>query len=99
MALPQGRTVNKEYARNARICGRTKIGFCTKGRYRFSHIVACAGIFNDAAATVFPRYGPCDFFLFPKLKRLMKGRRHATIDEIKTASKEGGAEQNKKNDF
>ncbi|UYV61688.1 hypothetical protein LAZ67_1005921 [Cordylochernes scorpioides] len=31
---------------------------------------------------------PCDFFLFPKLKRPMKGRRYATLDEIKTASKE-----------
>ncbi|KAG5331324.1 SETMR methyltransferase, partial [Acromyrmex charruanus] len=41
---------------------------------------------------------PCDFFLFPKLKRPMKGRRYATIEEIKTASKE---ELNKitKNDF
>ncbi|UYV63097.1 hypothetical protein LAZ67_2003127 [Cordylochernes scorpioides] len=32
--------------------------------------------------------GPCDFFLFPKLKRPMKGRSYATLDEIKTASKE-----------
>ena len=36
-----------------------------------------------------PPYSPdlasCDFFLFPKLK---KGRRYATIEEIKTASKE-----------
>ncbi|UYV84605.1 hypothetical protein LAZ67_X002792 [Cordylochernes scorpioides] len=31
---------------------------------------------------------PCDFFLFPKLKRPMKGRRYASLDEIKTASKE-----------
>ena len=28
------------------------------------------------------------FFLFPKLKRPMKGQRHATIEDIKTASKE-----------
>ncbi|UYV75508.1 hypothetical protein LAZ67_13000431 [Cordylochernes scorpioides] len=39
-----------------------------------------------------PRYSPdlapCDFFLFPKLKRPMKGRRYATLDGIKTASKE-----------
>ncbi|KAG5313765.1 MOS1T transposase, partial [Pseudoatta argentina] len=49
-----------------------------------------------------PPYSPdlasCDFFLFPELKRPMKGRRYATIKEIKTASKE---ELNKitKNDF
>ncbi|GAB1860480.1 Histone-lysine n-methyltransferase setmar-like protein [Camponotus japonicus] len=33
-----------------------------------------------------PDLAPCDFFLFPKLKRPMKGRRFATIEEIKTAS-------------
>ena len=45
-----------------------------------------------------PDLAPCDFFLFPKLKRPMKGRRYATIEEIKTASLE---ELNKitKNDF
>ncbi|UYV61764.1 EPHX1 [Cordylochernes scorpioides] len=36
-----------------------------------------------------PDLAPCDFFLFPKLKRPMKGRRYATLDEIKTASKNG----------
>ncbi|UYV77594.1 hypothetical protein LAZ67_15001657 [Cordylochernes scorpioides] len=35
-----------------------------------------------------PDLAPCDFFLFPKLKRPMKGRHYATLDEIKTASKE-----------
>ncbi|UYV80237.1 hypothetical protein LAZ67_18002121 [Cordylochernes scorpioides] len=35
-----------------------------------------------------PDLAPCDLFLFPKLKRPMKGRRYATLDEIKTASKE-----------
>ena len=29
-----------------------------------------------------------DFFLFPKLNRPMKGRRYATIEETKAASKE-----------
>ena len=29
---------------------------------------------------------PYDFFLFPRLKRPMKGRRFATIEEIKTES-------------
>ncbi|UYV73518.1 KDM1A [Cordylochernes scorpioides] len=35
-----------------------------------------------------PDLAPCDFFLFPKLKRPMKGRRYAMLDEIKMASKE-----------
>ena len=33
-----------------------------------------------------PDLAPCDFFQFPKLKRPMKGRRFATIEEIKTES-------------
>ena len=33
-----------------------------------------------------PDSAPCDFFLFPRLKRPMKGRRFATIEEIKTES-------------
>ena len=45
-----------------------------------------------------PDLAPCDYFLFPKLKRPIKGRRYDTIEEIKAASKE---ELNKitKNDF
>ena len=31
-----------------------------------------------------PDLAPCDFFLFPRFKRPMKGRRFATIEEIKT---------------
>ncbi|XP_076165947.1 dihydropteridine reductase isoform X1 [Ptiloglossa arizonensis] len=45
-----------------------------------------------------PDLAPCDFFLFPKLKRPMKGRRYATLDEIKTASKEE-LKRIQKNDF
>ena len=33
-----------------------------------------------------PDLAPCDFFLFPRLKRPMNGRRFATIEEIKTES-------------
>ena len=33
-----------------------------------------------------PDLAPCDFFLFPRLKRPMKGRRFATIEEIKPES-------------
>ncbi|EZA62238.1 Histone-lysine N-methyltransferase SETMAR [Ooceraea biroi] len=31
-----------------------------------------------------PDMAPCDFFLFPKIKNTMKGRRFANIEEIKT---------------
>ena len=33
-----------------------------------------------------PDLAPCDFFLFPKLKKTMKGRRFGNIEEIKTES-------------
>ncbi|EFN79533.1 hypothetical protein EAI_07329, partial [Harpegnathos saltator] len=33
-----------------------------------------------------PDIAPCDFFLFPKLKRTLKGQRFSTIDEIKAKS-------------
>jgi len=33
-----------------------------------------------------PDLAPCDFFLFLKIKRTLKGRRFASIDEIKSAS-------------
>ncbi|UYV67783.1 hypothetical protein LAZ67_5002034 [Cordylochernes scorpioides] len=46
-----------------------------------------------------PDLAPCDFFLFPKLKRPMKGRRYATLDEIKTASKEELKKIKQKNHF
>ena len=29
---------------------------------------------------------PCDFFLLPKIKRTLKGRRFTAIDDIKSAS-------------
>ena len=45
-----------------------------------------------------PDLAPCDFFLFSKLKRAHGRTRYATIDEIKTASKEA-LNKITKNDF
>jgi hypothetical protein len=38
-----------------------------------------------------PNVSPCDYFLFPKIKRTLKGRRFASIplNEIKSASLRG----------
>ena len=33
-----------------------------------------------------PDMAPCDFFLFPKIKKTLKGRRFTAIDDIKSAS-------------
>jgi hypothetical protein len=34
----------------------------------------------------YPDLAPCDFFLFPKMKLKLKGRRFDTIDEIQAES-------------
>ncbi|UYV80856.1 HADH [Cordylochernes scorpioides] len=83
--LPQGRTVNKEYylqvMRNLREAIRQKRPDLWKNKNWLLH-------YDNAPAHTTQHLAPCDFFLFPKLKRPMKGRRYATLDEIKTASKE-----------
>lgn len=109
--LPQGRTVNKEYylqvMRNLREAIRQKRPDLWKNKNcgkkkQTSLLVREFLAKNNTLIMPQPPYSPdlapCDFFLFPKLKRPMKGRRYATIEEIKTASKE---ELNKitKNDF
>ncbi|UYV66906.1 hypothetical protein LAZ67_4003283 [Cordylochernes scorpioides] len=102
--LPQGRTVNKEYylqvMRNLREAIRQKRPDLWKNKnWLLHHDNAPAHtslLVRDLLAKnntlMMPPYSPdlapCDFFLFPKPKRPMKGRRYATLDEIKTASKE-----------
>ncbi|UYV72610.1 hypothetical protein LAZ67_10000046, partial [Cordylochernes scorpioides] len=101
--LPQGRTVNKEYylqvMRNLREAIRQKRPDLWKNKNWLLHHPAHTSLLvrdflakNNTLMMPQPPYSPdlapCDFFLFPKLKRPMKGRRYATLDEIKTASKE-----------
>ncbi|UYV67655.1 hypothetical protein LAZ67_5001500 [Cordylochernes scorpioides] len=89
--LPQGRTVNKEYylqvMRNLckAICQKRPDLWKNKN-WLLHHDNAPAH--TSLLPPYSPDLAPCDFFLFPKLKRPMKGRRYATLDEIKTASKE-----------
>ena len=81
----------KQYEENVRNCGKTIDGFCP-----CSLILACERFFGPKTTphTIMPQppyspdLAPCDFFLFPKLKRPMKGRTFTTIEEIKTASLE-----------
>ena len=86
-----------------RICGRTKIGFCTMITPLLTNRCLCANFWPKTTLMMpQPLYStdlaPCDLFLFLKLKRPMKGRRYATLDEIKTASKEE-LNKIKKDDF
>ncbi|UYV73491.1 hypothetical protein LAZ67_10003698 [Cordylochernes scorpioides] len=50
-------------------------------------IGSCHARSNPPETPGFPPYSPdlapCDFFLFPKLKRPMKGRRYATLEILK----------------
>jgi hypothetical protein len=34
----------------------------------------------------YPHLAPCDFFIFPKMKLMLKGRRFDTIEEIQAES-------------
>ncbi|UYV70093.1 hypothetical protein LAZ67_7001761 [Cordylochernes scorpioides] len=83
----------KQNARNARICGRKNwLLHHDNAPAHTSLLVRDLLAKNNTLMMPQPPYSPdlapCDFFLFPKLKRPMKGRRYATLDEIKTASKE-----------
>lgn len=93
----------KQSARSTRICGRTKIILCTMIMPMLIHRCLCANYWSKITHLWYrnhriPQTWLLVTFLFPKQKRPIKGRRCATIEEIKTTSKEG---LNKiiKNDF
>ena len=73
------------------ICGKTIHGFCTTIMHLL--ILHCLFVnfwpkqyYNDAQPPYSADMAPCDFFLFPKIKRTLKGRRFTAIDDIKSAS-------------
>ncbi|UYV78297.1 hypothetical protein LAZ67_16000889 [Cordylochernes scorpioides] len=101
--LPQGRMVNKEYYLQVmRKAIRKKHPDLWKNKNWLLHhdnVPAHTSLLvrdllskNNTLMMLQPPYSPdlapCDFFMFPKLKRPMKGQRYATLDEIKTTSKE-----------
>ena len=81
----------KQSQKNARICGKAIHGFCTT----IMHLLTLHCLFvnfgqkqycNIPQPPYSPDIAPCDFFLFPKIKRTLKGRRFTAIDDIKSAS-------------
>ncbi|KYN39393.1 hypothetical protein ALC56_06212 [Trachymyrmex septentrionalis] len=76
------------------VLGMTRVSakFVPKLRSKTSLLVSSFLAKNNTIIMPQPPYSPdlapCDFFLFPKLKRPMKGRRFATIEQIKAASLE-----------
>ena len=69
-------------------------GFYTMITHQLTHIDACTWVLgqkqnrNHASTTVFTGFGPCYFFLFPKLKATMKWKRFTIIEEIKEKLKQ-----------
>ena len=110
--LPQGRTVNKEYflevmrrLREAIPQKRTKL-FKNQSWILYYDILThwCLRVSflakNKTVIMPYPPYSPdlafTDFFLFPKLKTPIKGKRFATIEEIKAKTKQKCFEDRKK---
>ena len=70
---------SKQFVRNAQNCGKTNHGFCTMTKNKTVIMPHLPYSRNMA---------PANFFLFPKLKTPKKGKRFATIEEIKEKSKQ-----------
>jgi hypothetical protein len=68
-------------------CLKYKKCFFTKSIY--PHGLECAAVFGKKQHDVIPHppYSPdlvpCDFFLFPHMKRQMKGKHSADVSEVK----------------
>ena len=93
--LPQGRTVKlcadcaKQFVRNAQNCGNLNHGFCKMIKHQLTHRCLCKS--KTVIMSQLPHsldLSPANFFLFPKLKTQMKGKRFAMIEEIKEKSKQ-----------
>jgi len=100
--LPQGRTVNKKYylevmrrLREAIRKNHPELWKNNSWLLRHDNTPTHSSLLvRDYLAknntVIMPPYSPdlafCDFFVFPRLKRPMKGRRFATIVEIKNGS-------------
>ena len=82
----------KQYERNARDCGKTIHGFCITMTHPLTRHCLFVIFWAKNNTVIMPQQpyspdlAPCDFFLFPRLKGSMKGRRFATIEEIKSES-------------
>ena len=74
--------------------GPTTIGFCITIMHRLTRsalVLRDHFVKNSTDIVPQPPYlpglAPCDFWLFPKLKRPLRGKRLESIDEIKAESK------------
>lgn len=90
----------KQYTRSGRICETTKIYFCTKITPLLIHRWMCRNFWVKPThrydeSPYLSDLVSCDFFLLPKLKRPMNGRRFATIVIVLSEKAELQEELNK----
>ena len=74
-----------QYDENGRSCGQLVVGSSTMCPLRYQ--VSCSFLVKHQITQVTqaphsPDLVPCDFWLFPKLKSPLKGKRFQTVDEI-----------------
>jgi len=50
------------------------------GAQKENHVTVSQDLFDHSNAALLSRFGPADFFLFPKLKSSLKGRRFQTVE-------------------
>ena len=75
------------FIKNDQNYGPTTLGFCITIMHRLT--LHSFFVKNSTHIVPQPLYSPdlCDFWLLPKLKRLLQGTRFESIDEIKAESK------------
>ena len=84
----------KQFVRNAQNCGETNHEFWTMIKHQPTHRCLCVSFWPQAKPSsclnhrIRQTWPPADFFLFPKLKTPMKGKRFVTIEELKEKSKQ-----------
>jgi len=78
-----------QFAENDQKNGGMVTGSCTTTMFPYTHFTPCAAVFGQtrhrsvAAVTILTSLTPCDFFLFPRLKKVLKGRRFEATEDIK----------------
>ena len=51
-----------------------------------THFTSCAAVFGQTRNRSVADIAPCDFFLFPRLKKVLKGHRFEATEDIKRNS-------------
>jgi len=82
----------KQFAKKERICGQTTRGFCTMITHRRSAIIIREFLTKNETNIIqqpsnSSDMAPCDFFLFDRVKKSLRGTRFNSRKEIMKKSK------------